>query len=570
MQNPFAHAHFRDRSRPFIVVVLLLVGLVTAGGLVAKPMWRRYKAKQALRFVAQARSAMAATNFVLSKANLVAAAEMSPFLPEVFRAGAEHFTLLGRPYGLQLWEQLEGTGEMTLADRVKWAGLALDHRSYQTAKRALAPFAAVNSSDPEVLRILSGLYAAAGNRDAARQTARDACAAAPNRTDLELHLAKLDLENPNPEMVQEGVSRLMSLVVRTGPDAGLAAVALLAPEHSRLVSPRLLARLVESIPASDPVTEMARLVVRCRGLSPDDAQSKAAEFLREQRLTADSPQFMTVILGLLSLKEYALVTRMIPEDLAVGGEDLGSIRLEALFRINDWTGVESLLNRSAAKISKPVEATYRAMLAHQHGRTNELGNLWRAAIAASQRSPDLLEIVAERAEFTGALEEATQAWREMLPYPDAAIRAAREMLRLVERTHNREAAYQAYRRMVHFAPADGALRLQVALHQLLLRLEEADAEKTLSEGEQAFSDPRLYRVTAALAQLRQGHAERAVHLLGDFALGANDPPLWRVIHVAALSAAGMDAEARRQADGIVGGQLSAPEFALVKDTLKER
>jgi hypothetical protein len=33
VQNPFAHGNFRDRSRPFIVVVFLLAGLLVAGGM---------------------------------------------------------------------------------------------------------------------------------------------------------------------------------------------------------------------------------------------------------------------------------------------------------------------------------------------------------------------------------------------------------------------------------------------------------------------------------------------------------------------------------------------------------
>lgn len=510
---------------------------------------------------------MAATNFAASKANLVAAGEMSPFLPEVFRAGAEHFTLLGRPYGLQLWEQLEATGEMTLADRVKWAGLALDNRAFQDAKRALAPFAALDSADPEVLRILSGLYAAAGKHDAARETASTACAAAPGRSDLQLHLAKLELGSGDPSVAQAGASKLMTLLVRNEPIAGLAALALLDPARTNVVNQRMVARLIEGISVADPVAELAKLVVRCR-LLPTEKARLAADFLGERKLTPDSPQFMTVVLGLLSLQEYSLLTRIIPEDVAVNGEDLGSIRLEALFRTDDWAGVESLLNRSAAKVSKPVEATYRAMLAHVHGRTDELGNLWRAAIAVSQRSPDLLEVVAERAEYTGALAEATRAWREMLPHSDVAAKAALQMLRLSERTNDREAALQAYRRLSQLAPGDSELRLQVALHRLLVGVDEAAAEKTLAEGEPAFANRELYRVAWALAALRHQQPDLALQRLEGVQMGSDAPSVWRAIKVGAFGAAGLHKEAEKLAVGLDASRLSASELVLVKDWLR--
>jgi len=550
-----------------VVVALLLAGLLGLG-FAAKPLWRTFKAHRALKFVAQAREAMAATNFVVSKANLVAAGEMSPFLPEVFRAGAEHFTLLGRPYGLQLWEQLEATGEMTLADRTKWAGLALDNRSYQVAKRAIAPFAALNSTDPEVLRILSGLYAAAGKLEPALQAARTACEVRPDRSDLRLHLAKLEVGSGDPAVVQAGVTELMALLVRPEPVAGLAALTLLDPALTNAVNQRMVTRLVEGISVPDPVVELAKLVVRCRMLPAQEAGQAAADFIRDQKFTPDSPQFMTVVLGLLSLQEYSLVTQIIPEDAAVNGEDLGSIRLEALFRTDDWAGVESLLNRSAAKVSKPVRATYLAMLAHVHGRTNELGNLWRATIAASQGSPDLLELVAERAEYSGAWAEATQAWREILHYPEAAPKAAREMLRLSERTNDREVALQAYRRLSQLSPANSELRLQVALHQLLVGVDETAAEKTLAEGESAFTNRDLFRVATALSALRHRQPDVAIRQVESIEITAKAPVLWKVIKAGSLGAGGMHSEARRIARSLEPNHLSAPEFALVREWLQ--
>jgi hypothetical protein len=117
-------------------------------------------------------------------------------------------------------------------------------------------------------------------------------------------------------------------------------------------------------------------------------------------------------------------------------------------------------------------------------------------------------------------------------------------------------------------PADDHLRLQVALHQLLVGIDGAAAEKTLAAGAAAFADTQLYRVASALAALRREQPDLALQQLDGLAWNPNSPPLWRVIQAGALGAAGMHAEARQAAHDLDPGQLSAPEFSLVKAWLR--
>ncbi len=568
MQNPFAHGNFRDRSRPFIVVVIILLGLLFVAAFFVKPAWRAIKDRRAVSFVGKARAAMAATNYAEAKANVVAAYAMAPFHPEVFRVAAEHYTRLGRQYGLQVWEQLEGTGAMNAQDRVQWAGLALATRSYEMARKALLPLVVTNSTDPDVLKLLSELFAAAGNFDLARQTGVSAWQAKPNRADLLLHLAKIEFASADPAISQSGLSKLMSLLVRPDPVAGAAALVLLAPAASNKVDSRLLSRLVGGLPGTEIECELAKLVIRYRNGESARAEEIAHSFVREKKLNPDDPRFMAVVLGLVSLREFRLVRELVPEDMAVGADDLSSIRLEALFRLGDWTGVESLLNRKNHQVSKPVEATYRAMIAHAHGHTNELPNLWRAAIAASQRSPDLLEIVAERAEYTGSAAEATQAWRSMLLFPESAAKAAQQIFRLAGQTRDLESVLQAYRQLSRLDPANSQFQLQVAFHRLLLGIDGEDANKTLAAGEAAFTDRNLFRITSALAELRNHKPDTALQWIEQLTTaGTEEPGVWKVIRAAALGQSGQMAKARDLTRELNPGRLSAAEFALVKKWL---
>ncbi len=569
MRNPFAHGGFQDRSRPFLWGVAIVLGLLLAGSFWVRPAWRSLKDRRAMVFVAKARAAMAVTNFVESKANLLAAYELAPFHPEVFRMAAEHYTRLGRPYGLQVWEQLEATGAMTDADRLQWAGLAVDCRSYEVARKALAPFAATDSKDPDALKLLSELYLAAGKEDSARQAALAAWQFRPDRSDLLLHLGRIEFANADPQISRFGQARLMSLLVESNPVAGAAALAFLEPAASNRVDLRLIARLIEGLPDADTLCALAKLVARGRAASPAKAREMARAFVHDRKLNADDPRFMTVVLGLVSLREFPLVSELVTEDLAVRAEDLSSVRLEALFRMDDWASVESLLDRKNAKVSKPVAATYRAMVGHAHGRTNELPNLWRAAIAASQRSPQVLEIVAERAEYTGSRAEAILARRELLSFAESGSRAAKDILRLTADSPDLESAYQAYRLLSRLSPGDANLRLQLALHQLLLRVGEADARRTLAEGEAAFPDKNFFRITAALAALLDKDPDSAARSVEAMTGGSEgEPRLWRVVRAAALGRSGQTAKARDALLGFKSGQLSAAEFGLVKEWLR--
>jgi tetratricopeptide (TPR) repeat protein len=568
VQNPFAHGNSRDRSRPFIVVVIILLGLLVSGAFVVRPAWRALKERRAIDFVAKARSAMAANKYAEAKANLVAAYEMAPFHPEVFRVAAEHYTRLGRPYGLQVWEQLEATGAMTLQDRLKWAGLAIACRSYDSARTALQPFAISQSTDPDAIKLLSELYLAGGQADAAHRAAQTAWQLDPKRNDLLLHLGKVELASNDPAIAHDGESKLISLLVSRESISGSAAMVLLNPTFARKISTRLVHRLIAALPDGDLAVELPKLVVQCRESSPAEAGELLVKFMSRNHLHPDDPGFMATVLGLLALQEYRQVQQLVTEDLSVGAEDLNSIRLEASFRLGDWAAVESLLNRKNVRVSKPLETTYRAMLAHAHGNTNELPKLWRAAIAASQRSPELLEVVAERAEYTGAMGQAVQAWREMLAFPDSTARAAAEILRLTEQSHDLEAAYHALRRLSAQRPADHHLRLKVAFHQLLLDVEGESARGVLAQGEAHFPDQNLFHITAALAALRDQQPDLALQWIDRMLMTDPEPDVWKAVRVAALGMSGQSSKAREVARSLNPDSLSAPEHALVKDWLR--
>jgi hypothetical protein len=386
--------------------------------------------------------------------------------------------------------------------------------------------------------------------------------------DLLLNLGRLEMAHPDPAIFREGESKLMTLLVGSNQVAGSAALALLSPAYTNRINFRLVSRLVSGHPVTTVEMDLARLVVQIRA-EPSRTKEFLAHFLGATQKFWEQPRFRRLAQCLLEQGAFTALLGLVSEDTAIHSEELCSIRLEALWRVGEWTAVANLLDRPESKATKSLETIYRAMLAGAEKRTNEIGRLWDAAITANQRNPALLEVVANRAERALSLKEATRAWREIMVFPDLTERATKEVLRLCNQTGDLEPAYAAYRRLRQLFPANVDLRLNVALHQLLLRLDEPEAMKTLDQLSPEERKLDLAKVTHALAALRTANPDQALQLInsveGDW---ESAPRLWRTIRIAAVGQTGQKALARQLvAKSKAAEVLSAAEFELVKGWL---
>lgn len=567
MQNPFAHAHFRDRSRPFMVMVGVLFGLMLVGGFAAKPIWRVFRDHRVMKFVQQAQAAMATNDLTVATANLQAGFKLNPRLPALLRVAGIHYSRLGMAYGLPVWEQLEASGQMTSEDRFEWARLALNCRQPRTAMKALAPFAATNSTDPDALALLSEVYLTTGRYDQARGAAYDAWRTGNGRPDLLLNLARIESRHPETEVSAEGVSKLMSLLVGNHPTAGAAAIQLLSLRDHQAVSQLLVNRLVNGHLVSNAEMNLARLVVRLRSGNTDPEEA-VREYLGPGKEFWLQPRFPLLVQSLLALGEFQPLANLIGEDTAVCSEDLAAVRLEALWRLGRWDDVSRLLDRPAAKISSPLESIYRAMVAGAEGRKGELRQLWAAAIVANRHTPDFLEIVANRSESADCLMEAVRAWRETMVFPEAAERAAKEIVRLAPLTGDWEAALAAYGKLLQMYPSRSDLRIHVALLQLLLRVNEAEAKATLAGLSEAERGSDLAKVALALNALRDLQPDRALDFVNQVHGNWDQVPRpWPSVRAAALEKTGQRALAKQEmGKKNAANRWSAAELKLVEES----
>ena len=569
MQNPFSHGGFRDRSRPFIVVVLVLAGLLVVGAFFAKPVWRGFKDRRALKFVAAARAAITSDDFSVSVAQLRAAHALSPFHPEVLRATGEHFSRLSRAEGLVYWRQLADSGQMSDPDRFAFVRLAIDCSDFESARMAVIPLGTTRPKDPDALRLLAEVYMGFDQLELAASTLREAIDVAPFRSDLQVVLSRIELAGADTRLHSAAKGRLWQDVALGGTIQTEAASALL---QSAALSPtdlRLLDSLIRPAPEAAFEQRLLQLLVRLR-LPGADRERLIAGFRQATGLREESAHFQQLLTSLTVAKEFAAVTNLLPLTTVEKQRDLYPFRLEALAGLRDGVELQTTLKLLGERVGPAQASIYEAMAASFAGRTNESKARWQNSVSRNASNPAVLKIVAERAEQEGMREAAVQAWEGLLLQPEYAVRAARQVIRLSQDSTDARPAIKAYAQLVRLFPGNREPQLQLSFLRLLYGIETEAAKAVLAEPVQEGKLRAIFAAAAGLAALREDRLEAAAaHLDSGDIDWRHAPRPWRIVRAAALAKSGQYSEARKTVAGILPEELSPPELTLAGELMKK-
>ncbi len=562
MQNPFAHGNFRDRSRPFIVVVIILLGLLFVAAFFVKPVWRALKDRRALNFVAAANEAMLKDDAALAAGHLRAAHALSPWHPAVLRATGTHFSRLSRMEGLIYWQQLENSGQMTEADRFAYIRLALACGDFKAARQAILPFAKSRPKDPETLRLLAEVFLGFKELDLAANTLREALDVAPFRPDLEIVLSRVELAQADPRNQRAAKARLWQVLSTGGTHQVDAASALLSDARLEPAELRLLDSLLRPGPTASFELHLAKFIVQLRLQSRPPAEL-AAEFRRATALREDSARFQQMLTALINARENAVVTHFLPLEVVEKYPDCYPIRLEALAGLRDGPGLESTLSVLGDRVGPAQASIYLALAASFTGRTNEIGERWQNALSRNAKTPPVLRVIAERAEREGQRAVAVAVWEALLLQPDYSVQAANQLLRLSLNSQDARPALKAYQQLIRLEPQRQDYRLRLAFLQLLYETDMAAARATLANPpEVQFRN--LHSLGTALSELREHRPEAAAAALDQVTVDwATAPRNWQVVRAAVLAESGRYSEARLAVTGLHPEDLSPPELNLV-------
>src|ERR1051325_962873 len=100
-----------------IVVGLVLAGLLTAGGFVARPAYRQFKRWRSTRLAAESARLLEQQQLSQAQAKARAALLLAPGEPAALRAMASALSHATNVLALQFWAQLVQTGHATESDR---------------------------------------------------------------------------------------------------------------------------------------------------------------------------------------------------------------------------------------------------------------------------------------------------------------------------------------------------------------------------------------------------------------------------------------------------------------------
>lgn len=551
----------------FFLLTTLII-LSRCAWLVFVPAQAALRAWRAEHYAKAAAAAMAEGDYRQAGPLVAAAVDLSPKRPSVLRAQAQFYSHSADPRGLTHWQMLADSGSATRADHLAHARAALALSRADQARAVLKPLHLADPKDPEVLALVSEVFALEGDNAQAISALRDALSRVPDNQDYERQVGALELRSPGAAEQTMGKARLLSLLAHARQHRW--EIARLLVTEGRLTDSEetLLLRLLDARGDDASEGNVIRLA-----LALLHEPGRMAELLQQYLPpSARDPETLRTAANLLGeLGLYRAVVALVPHAAAVRDPALALLRLGALAATGEWTEMNRLLTNPALPLSAPAQAIFRAGVAQLAGQTNEAVSLWLTALSACHWQPKFAEMLAIHAELVGAPEPAIRAWEHLLDDPFRAGKAARELIRLGALYHDLRATRAALERLVQMRPREPQFRIQLALAQLLLGEDEEEARTALKELEPGFRDDPVYCISAALAAVRAGAPDQAAEWIARPAIQwSNAPPVWRIIRVAALGQSGQKISARRAAAGIDASRLTQQEFALISPWLPER
>ncbi|MBN9692271.1 MAG: hypothetical protein J0M24_18650 [Verrucomicrobia bacterium] len=561
---------FRDHSVWVWVGGVVVLLLLVAGIVGAKPIWTWSKQRRAETFLIQFREADQAGKLDAASAALRSAFFLAPNYPPVAREVAHFYSRSGLPEALNLWRELGAVSPLTLEDQLAYARVALELDRFDIAVPLMLQLITNSPSSPGVLPLAAEIAQRRGDPDAAVRLANEALNRDPaNTTNLWL-LANLQLRHPDPNVQSSGRQRLMAMAAGSSPERIKAVQLLLSSRPLPAADVNLLLRLLPERPEATFEERLARL-----GL--ENLSDPSGRVARVQALAQPlwNPEGRSNLLAAVSwfgqLGEYQDVLILVPEEQALTDSRLYLNRAGALGELERWSEVESLLANPKAPEMPLLQQILRASAAHAAGRTNESLGHWQQALTLADTDRAMLLSIARLAEVRGYTQVALDAWRPLLGDPRVAPRAAAEVLRLASISRNLSATRDALRRLDQLGAISHAQRITYALYDALLNQDLTRTQSLLSRSGAKAGDTNQLAVVRALVALRQNDPDLAAKELDVLTVDwSRVPVLWQVVRVAQLGRVGRRVEARELAEGLEVAELSAPERALVDPWLPNR
>lgn len=560
---------FEDRSKPFLIRVLVVVLVVALVVLVLRPALRAIRSRQAPGSAEQAIALILQKRpFAEIEGIVRQAIAKAPGHSELLRTAAAWATAEGRPEGLTWGRQLLGTTEVSREDRQRFVESALTANRLDMSGPELAALFKFDPSDPETLRLLVRHHELNDDLTGATTVARHAVARHPADDDLRTLLGQLLLRSTSDAARAEGRSVLQAIAAREGPFRD-AAVNTLA-ENTELNDAERQT-VIKAINARSGGGIIDRLRVATLRMRADPAYRNQAI---ADAITAAGPNPAAtnlIALGtwLHELGEPSRILEVIPFPKAQLDAALLSLHLGAVAALDRWAEIEPRLQATSENLDPAYNHLLLAAVAFRQGRRNDAEQAFDLAIQASGTDTAKLQLIARQAEAFGLITAATRAQERRAGVPGYSGTASREIIRLIGISTDTKFALDTLERISRTLSSSLAIATEAAYLRVLRNDGLAEARLHLALLAAQNPSNREIRLVQAFGELQAQNAVGARSILEAEPYSWQVAPArWQVVHAAILGANG-DAEAARQWAGRIDtGRLKREEIELIRPWLK--
>ena len=563
---------FKDRSISIPVLLLSGLALLVGTALIAKPEWvakpayRLYKTRRALQLVTVAREKyFPARDWASVDRNLRLANAFAPTEPEVLRLSARFLAVGNREATLQYYSMLMNTGAATITDRLEYARQGLLHDRPDITRLQVREILLVAPRHRDAL--LAGIEALErlGLADDALRLAQTTFQAYPSDDEAALHVGLLQMARPDPIARAAGHRLLWGLAISRGAMKTRAIERLAQDTTLPRSELDALAHALAAMPSRTLAQDLSWFDLRVR-LAPPGERSALAT-LAVQRLGAEPSlqDRLQVADWLLAHQLPERVGEAISEELSRQSAVVAQRWLQAKANAGKWDEVVALIDDNTMSIAPELRHCYRALVEFRAGNTNAVARHLKLAIAVLKTIPDHVAVVSGYAEKLGQPKLAAQAQEKLLSDPIHVHRAAREIIRLLGTSDDVQELLTTLRRLRQFQPNSLELADLISWFELVTR--QRIGVNAAAAKERVNKEPQSdrFRLTLALAELRQDNPEAALALLEGKNLDrTNAPPRARLLYVAALGAAGQRQTAQRLAQVLDLTPFKPEEIELIR------
>jgi thioredoxin-like negative regulator of GroEL len=545
---------------PRIKIILFIFALLLIA-LLALPTWRGIKLWRAHMLCSQAEALIAKEEYEKVMEKLQAAYNISPGMPRARRNLARFFAQNGSEQALVFWRSLLNEGKASEEDQREMASFAISIGERNLAETLVNRLYQENPSKPSNLMLMAQLSVRNGDAETAIKCLRQAIRTSPNFNEAQFLLSRVLSLSKKPEDQNEARQILFDLTKRNDRMA-IEAIRLLAQDLnlSQVQAESIIARL-RSHPISKAREKLLAYTIEIR-YRPEEHESLVQKAIEEFSKTPED--LAELCRWLNQSRDFQRVLKIIDETTALRRQDHFLIRMDALASLKRWQEVLDTLQKQRVPLPNHILYLYTYRALKELKRPEDANLAWSRALNAANGAQPLMYL-AQYAERINDIPNAISAYERLTAHQMAARIAYLSLIRLRQQLPDTVALRQVFERMAKVSEKDPVISNDLAYLNLLLNEKIDESTRVAQHLVDTMPHMLAFRITLALAHLRQQQPTKALEPLSNLPIEWNSTQVsWQAIYAAVLAANRRISEAQALTAEIPASSLRPEELALIR------